>query len=79
MKLRLYSLFAVLALLCGQSMPAFSQTTSTAATAKQLAALQPPPTGSGNDRFAMDVNCNLWSADQTALNECSKDLDLIAG
>ncbi|MFP4894210.1 glycosyl hydrolase [Paraburkholderia sp. EG304] len=27
----------------------------------------------------MDVNCNLWSGDQTALNECSKDLDLIAG
>ncbi|APA89781.1 hypothetical protein BJG93_30430 (plasmid) [Paraburkholderia sprentiae WSM5005] len=27
----------------------------------------------------MDVNCNLWSADQTALSECSRDLDLIAG
>jgi hypothetical protein len=27
----------------------------------------------------MDVNCNLWSADATALSECSKDLDLIAG
>ncbi|MBC8733517.1 hypothetical protein F6X39_36135, partial [Paraburkholderia sp. UCT2] len=27
----------------------------------------------------MDVNCNLWSADQTALSECSKDMDLIAG
>ncbi|MBB5448385.1 hypothetical protein HDG38_007033, partial [Paraburkholderia sp. WSM4177] len=40
-------------------------TNATTATAQQLAALQPPPTGSGNDRFAMDVNCNLWSADQT--------------
>ncbi|CAB3808860.1 hypothetical protein LMG28614_06894 [Paraburkholderia ultramafica] len=95
MKLKLFSLFAVLALLCGQPVSAHARRTSastqptasaqttastqTTASAQQLAALQPPPTGSGNDRFAMDVNCNLWSADQTALNECSKDLDLIAG
>ncbi|WP_255215057.1 glycosyl hydrolase [Paraburkholderia youngii] len=85
MKPNFIFLFAALTLLCGQPMSAFAKNghanTMDAATAnaQRLAALQPPPTGSGNDRFAMDVNCNLWSADQKALSECSKDLDLIAG
>ncbi|WP_248295066.1 glycosyl hydrolase [Paraburkholderia sp. UYCP14C] len=73
----LFRLFAVLTLLCGQPMSAALANTTTA-MGQQLAARQPPPTGSDSDRFAMDVNCDLWSADQTALSECSKDLDLIA-
>jgi hypothetical protein len=54
-------------------------TTTSTSTQTQPASVQPPPTGNGPDRFAMDVNCNLWNADATALSECSKDLDLIAG
>lgn len=45
----------------------------------KLAALQPPPTGHGRDRMAMDVNCALWKADAAALDACTKDLDLIKG
>jgi hypothetical protein len=76
MKLKLLALFAFLTILCGQPLSALAQTTTPIA---QLVALQPPVNGNGADRFAMDVNCNLWSADQTALSECSKDLDLITG
>ncbi|MGF6297318.1 hypothetical protein OKW42_000648 [Paraburkholderia sp. WC7.3d] len=79
MKLRLFSLCVALTLVCAQPMPTLAGAGSATASLKQLVALQPPPTGSGRDRFAMDVNCNLWSADQKALGECSKDLDLIAG
>jgi hypothetical protein len=66
--------FALVALICGQP-----STASAAQSTAQLVAMQPPPNGSGADRFAMDVNCNLWAGDQTAVNECAKDMDLIKG
>ncbi|MFT4505339.1 glycosyl hydrolase [Caballeronia sp. 15711] len=76
MKLKFLALFIPLAIWCWQPLLVVAQTKSSNA---QQIALQPPPTGNGADRFAMDVNCNLWSADQTALSECSKDLDLVTG
>ncbi|MFL9897737.1 glycosyl hydrolase [Paraburkholderia fungorum] len=76
MKLKLFALFTFFTILCGQPLSALAATTTPIA---QLVAQQPPVNGNGADRFAMDVNCNLWSADQTALSECSKDLDLISG
>lgn len=45
----------------------------------QLVAMQPPPMTDGPDRFALDVNCAVQSADQRAIDECTKDLDLIMG
>jgi Glycosyl hydrolase catalytic core len=76
MKLKLFTLFTFISVLCGQPLSALADTATSTA---QLVALQPPLNGTGPDRFAMDVNCNLWAANSAALSECSKDLDLIAG
>jgi hypothetical protein len=68
---------ALVTLVC--VVPLTASRTAEAQSTADLVALQPPATGDGPDRFAMDVNCALWSADQTALDECTKDLDLIKG
>ena len=41
--------------------------------------VQPPPEVFPVDKLGMALNCNIWSMDQAALDDCSKDLDLIAG
>lgn len=45
---------------------------------QQLAtSLQPPAEGNSPDKLGMDMTCNFWSMDQAALEDCTKDLDLI--
>jgi hypothetical protein len=79
MKINFLMGFALITLICMHPLTASAKTAKAQSTADDLAALQPPPMGDGPDRFAMDVNCSLWSADQSALDECTKDLDLIKG
>lgn len=73
-------LLTVLIILTCTSLSAVSgagQKASRLQTTAQLVAMQPPPMREGPDKFAIDVNCSFWKADQAALDECSKDLDLI--
>jgi Glycosyl hydrolase catalytic core len=81
--MKMYSLLglAVVALVCAAPPTASAEApkSARARSISDLAALQPPPTGNGPDRFGIAVNCRPWSADQAALEECSKDLDLIKG
>lgn len=76
MMTRSFSLIALalISFVCVSPLPAFA-----AQSTAELVATQPPPMTGDPDHFALDVNCSLYSADQTALDECSKDLDLIKG
>lgn len=42
-----------------------------------LASLQPPLEITSEDRLGLDINCDFWKMDQNALDDCTKDLDLI--